>query len=140
MHFDEEMGFQHLGPGITVLSPSDPRPPTVTRIFRSICEGRPLRSVFSANLYFTSFYFSLPFLNWQESISALFSPHFSLRISFLAGADHLGPSLPFRFFHFPRLHPITIYFGRAGPFRSVSAFFSLHFSPCHPLFWQEPAI
>ena len=29
MHFDEEMGFQHLGPGITVLSPSDPRPPTV---------------------------------------------------------------------------------------------------------------
>ena len=29
MHFDEEMGFQYLGPGITVLSPSDPRPPTV---------------------------------------------------------------------------------------------------------------
>ena len=29
MHFDEEMGFQDLGPGITVLSPSDPRPPTV---------------------------------------------------------------------------------------------------------------
>ena len=29
MHFDEEMGFQHLGPGITVLLPSDPRPPTV---------------------------------------------------------------------------------------------------------------
>ena len=27
MHFDEEMGFQYLGPGITVLSPSDPRPP-----------------------------------------------------------------------------------------------------------------
>ena len=29
MHFDEEMGFQYLGPGITDLSPSDPRPPTV---------------------------------------------------------------------------------------------------------------
>ena len=29
MHFDEEMGFQYLGIGITVLSPSDPRPPTV---------------------------------------------------------------------------------------------------------------
>ena len=29
MHFDDEMGFQYLGPGITVLSPSDPRPPTV---------------------------------------------------------------------------------------------------------------
>ena len=29
MHFDEEMGFQYLGLGITVLSPSDPRPPTV---------------------------------------------------------------------------------------------------------------
>ena len=31
MHFDEEMGFQDLGPGITVLSPSDPRPPTVCK-------------------------------------------------------------------------------------------------------------
>ena len=29
MHFDEEMGFQFLGPRSTVLSPSDPRPPTV---------------------------------------------------------------------------------------------------------------
>ena len=29
MHFDEEMGFQYLGPGITVLSASDPRLPTV---------------------------------------------------------------------------------------------------------------
>ena len=29
MHFDEKMGFQFLGPGITVLSSSDPRPPTV---------------------------------------------------------------------------------------------------------------
>ena len=29
MHFDEEMGFQFLGPEITVLSPSEPRPPTV---------------------------------------------------------------------------------------------------------------
>ena len=33
MHFDEEMGFQYLGPGITVLSPSDPRPPTVICLF-----------------------------------------------------------------------------------------------------------
>ena len=32
MHFDEEMGFQYLGPGITVLSPSDPRPPTVVPV------------------------------------------------------------------------------------------------------------
>ena len=30
MHFDEEMGFQFLGPRSTVLSPSDPRPPTVS--------------------------------------------------------------------------------------------------------------
>ena len=29
MRFYEGMGFQFLGPGITVLSPSDPRPPTV---------------------------------------------------------------------------------------------------------------
>ena len=29
MHFDEEMGFQFLCPRSTVLSPSDPRPPTV---------------------------------------------------------------------------------------------------------------
>ena len=29
MHFDEEMGFQFLGPRSTVLSPSDPRPPTI---------------------------------------------------------------------------------------------------------------
>ena len=29
MHFDDEMGFQFLGPRSTVLSPSDPRPPTV---------------------------------------------------------------------------------------------------------------
>ena len=33
MHFDEEMGFQYLGPGITVLSPSDPRPPTALCFF-----------------------------------------------------------------------------------------------------------
>ena len=33
MHFDEEMGFQYLGPGITVLSPSDPRAPTVSGVF-----------------------------------------------------------------------------------------------------------
>ena len=31
MHFDEEMGFQFLCPRSTVLSPSDPRPPTVGR-------------------------------------------------------------------------------------------------------------
>ena len=31
MHFDEEMGFQFLGPRSTVLSPSDPRPPTEFR-------------------------------------------------------------------------------------------------------------
>ena len=31
MHFDEEMGFQFLGPRSTVLSPSDPRPPTVPK-------------------------------------------------------------------------------------------------------------
>ena len=30
MHFDEEMGFQFLGPRSTVLSPSDPRPPRST--------------------------------------------------------------------------------------------------------------
>ena len=30
VHFDEEMGFQFLRPRSTVLSPSDPRPPTVT--------------------------------------------------------------------------------------------------------------
>jgi len=29
VHFDEEMGFQFLCPRSTVLSPSDPRPPTV---------------------------------------------------------------------------------------------------------------
>ena len=29
MHFDEQMRFQFLGPRSTVLSPSDPRPPTV---------------------------------------------------------------------------------------------------------------
>ena len=64
-------------------------------------------------------------------------------LSLLAGAGHLGPSLPFRSSHllpfFPSLHPITPYFGRAA-FRSVSAFFSLHFSLPHPLFWQGPAI
>ena len=43
MHFDEEMGFQHLGPGITVLSPSDPRPPTV--LYRNQ-EAYQLRYVF----------------------------------------------------------------------------------------------
>ena len=29
MHFDEKMGFQHLGSRIAVLSPSDPRPATL---------------------------------------------------------------------------------------------------------------
>ena len=83
----------------------------------------------------------------------------------LAGAGHLGPSLPsFRpifaiptslFWHGParsvsalsfvrpssifRPHPLTPYFGRGRPFRSVSAFFSPHFSS-YPLFWQGPAI
>ena len=32
MHFDKEMEFQYLGPGITVLSPSDPRPSTVAAL------------------------------------------------------------------------------------------------------------
>ena len=31
MHFDEEMGFKFLGPGSTVFSPSNKRPPTVGR-------------------------------------------------------------------------------------------------------------
>ena len=29
MHFDEEMGFKFLGPGSTVFSPTNKRPPTV---------------------------------------------------------------------------------------------------------------
>ena len=37
MHFDEEMGFQFLGPRSTVLSPSDPRPPTVGEPTRHPC-------------------------------------------------------------------------------------------------------
>ena len=32
MHFDEEMGLQYLDPGITVLSPSDPRLPQYVSI------------------------------------------------------------------------------------------------------------
>ena len=32
MHFDEEMGFKFLGPGSTVFSPTNKRPPTVGQI------------------------------------------------------------------------------------------------------------
>ena len=39
MHFDEEMGFQFLGPRSTVLSPSDPRPPTVSMRRRKRKQG-----------------------------------------------------------------------------------------------------
>ena len=40
MHFDEEMGFQFLGPRSTVLSPSDPRPPTVRDTIVVLAGGR----------------------------------------------------------------------------------------------------
>ena len=40
MHFDEEMGFQFLGPGSTVLSPSDPRPRTVRDTIVVLAGGR----------------------------------------------------------------------------------------------------
>ena len=42
MHFDEEMGFQFLGPRSTVLSPSDPRPPTVRDTIVVLAGGRHL--------------------------------------------------------------------------------------------------
>ena len=40
MHFDEEMGFQFLGPRSTVLLPSDPRPPTVRDTIVVLAGGR----------------------------------------------------------------------------------------------------
>ena len=40
MHFDEEMGFQFLGPRSTVLSPSDLRPPTVRDTIIVLAGGR----------------------------------------------------------------------------------------------------
>ena len=40
MHFDEQMGFQFLGPRSTVLSPSDPRPPTVRDTIVVLAGGR----------------------------------------------------------------------------------------------------
>ena len=40
MHFDEEMGFQFLCPRSTVLSPSDPRPPTVRDTIVVLAGGR----------------------------------------------------------------------------------------------------
>ena len=40
MHFDDEMGFQFLGPRSTVLSPSDPRPPTVRDTIVVLAGGR----------------------------------------------------------------------------------------------------
>ena len=45
MHFDEEMGFQYLGPGITVLSPSDPRAPTVRFGSIVVLAGRRCRCI-----------------------------------------------------------------------------------------------
>ena len=40
MHFDEEMGFQFLGPRSTVLSPSDSRPPRVRDTIVVLAGGR----------------------------------------------------------------------------------------------------
>ena len=133
-----------------------------TRNFKFICEGRPLRSV-SANFYisryFTSFYLSLPFLNWQDPSLPSFRPIFPSPPLILAGAGHLGPSLPLSFVppspishsctlsplilagagylgpSLPSFRPIfhlpTPYSGRGRPFGSVSA---LSFVPPSPIF------
>ena len=39
MHFDEEMGFQYLGPGITVLSPQMQGPPQYVSIRSSFWQA-----------------------------------------------------------------------------------------------------
>ena len=114
-------GAGHLGPSLPSFRSIFPVPTPYSG------RGRPFRSV-------SAFSFVPP--------SPIFHPC-TLSPLILAGAGHLGPSLP----SFRSIFPVpTPYSGRGRPFRSVSALsfviFS-HFPPLHPVtpyFWQGPAI
>ena len=114
-------GAGHLGPSLPSFRPIFPLPTPYSG------RGRPFRSVSALS-------FVPP--------SPIFHPC-TLSPLILAGAGHLGPSLP----SFRSIFPLpTPYSGRGWPFRSVSALsfvppspFSAP-APCHRLIWQGPAI
>ena len=108
-------GAGHLGPSLPSFRSIFPLPTPYSG------RGRPFRSV-------SAFSFVPPSTSFRPCTLSPLN---------LAGAGHLGPSLP----SFRPIFPLpTPYSGRGRPFRSVSAFFSPHFSSPRPLFWQGPAI
>ena len=114
-------GAGYLGPSLPSFRPIFPLPTPYSG------RGRPFRSVSALS-------FVPP--------SPIFHPC-TLSPLILAGAGHLGPSLP----SFRPIFPLpTPYSGRGRPSSPSLPFRSSHLlpfsapAPCHPLFWQGPAI